>query len=297
MTVGPRRRDTGPPDDDPEDRSDMAVADDHLPEPAERDQRDLAALETSNDRVARAAESLRRRQHDRDLVAALAAEDFHGPIWQRLRNDLAGYGHAVLMAWMATGAISWQCARKGVPIGPTPTTWTSEERSDLATAAVIAGITLFHSKGLVQGGWRFDGGASLRTYFVGAALRSFRSPYRAWRTRHEEDRRALCTAQGLDLDLEQLAGPASQDTETTVIQRLERDAGLAGLNYKLRLAIVGEHCGYSHQEIAELLSAAIENGQDGQGGRDSQAAAVTAGSVAALLFRHRKRAAGKGRIA
>lgn len=45
---------------------------------------------------------------------------------------------------------------------------------------MIEGMELFRERGLIQGKWTPRGGASLTTYLVGAAVRSFRPAYMAW---------------------------------------------------------------------------------------------------------------------
>jgi DNA-directed RNA polymerase specialized sigma24 family protein len=58
--------------------------------------------------------------------------------------------------------------------------WTKDDRYQVATETVIAGMELFRERGLVQGQWNPQGGASLTTYAVGASVRSFRPAYLAW---------------------------------------------------------------------------------------------------------------------
>ncbi|MFD0391806.1 RNA polymerase sigma factor [Streptomyces nogalater] len=63
-------------------------------------------------------------------------------------------------------------------------TWAYEDRTQVVTDTVLKGSTLFREHGLVRGKWSPDGGASLTTYFVGAAVLAFRPVYIRWYKAH-----------------------------------------------------------------------------------------------------------------
>jgi DNA-directed RNA polymerase specialized sigma24 family protein len=256
--------------------------DDALATPTTDDERDLAELEAEDDGLRRAAESVERRRHDQQLLAALAAEGFEGARWRRFAEELARYGHAVLMAWQRTGAIFAQCKKKGRPLGPIPTSWSDQDRIDLATDVVVRAIKLFHSKGLVGGGWTVDGGASLRTFFIGACVLVYPTIYRAWEKQHENEmHQHRLEVSG---DVEDLGKPVRQlvDPADLTVQHDEIRRGLHGmLDDRTRVAVLAAGSGYSNEEIATLLTELLPPG--------SATAEVSVGTVKQILHRHRRR--------
>lgn len=239
-----------------------------------RERAALADLEAQDEKVRRAAESLERRLHDLALVQELRAADFAGPGWLRFVDELARYGHAVLVAWMRNRSIAAECARRSWPIGELPMSWTDDDHTDLATDAVVAGIELFRRKALVEGGWTFEGGAGLKTFFVGAAVLSFPTVYRRWCRQREEQSQLRWF--GNTLEMEGLLAYKDDPGEVLALQHAIRD-GLAELrSEQTRKVVVLDAQGYSYAEIAELL-------------------ATTTGAVAQTLYRHRASVNGRDR--
>jgi DNA-directed RNA polymerase specialized sigma24 family protein len=210
----------------------------------------------------------RRRQGDLDLVAALADTGFTGPNWDRFANELARYGHAVVLAWLRTGEMFAQCVRRHRRLSPPPVWWCEEDRITLADDTVFQGILDFRERGLRGGQWRPDGGASLRTYFVGSCVLAFPNVYRRWRTEGEASRQAALAARPVDV-IEDRALP--DDPCELAVRELHLADCLAGVpDERTRQAILYQEFGYSLKEIAELL-------------------AVTPGAVKQLLARQRER--------
>ena len=217
------------------------------------------------------AERAARLQADRELRDALAAQGFAGPAYALFEDDLASYGYQVMKAWLASGHIFARCRQVGlglkflpVPVG---------DREDLAQETVAEALVAFRRKGLQQGGWRPEGGASLRTYFTGALCHQFAN---IWRKRL---RTRMIPA---ELRLEAVSpaaespGPGPDDI---VMQRDEIRRGLAGIkSERTRAVLVLAEYGYEQEEIAEIL------GPD-----------VTARAVEGCLRRHRRRAAAEGK--
>ncbi|MEV7099803.1 hypothetical protein AB0M80_44025 [Amycolatopsis sp. NPDC051045] len=262
---GRRARADGTPDDD---------ANAALTTPNQ--DRDLAELEADDDGIQRAAEFLERRRHDLALRNELAAENFDGPVWDRFVEELARYGHAVMLAWLRTGEIFAHCSRTDRPIGAVPLTWSDEDRIDLATDAVVSAIKTFRKNALVGGGWTPEGGASLRTYFIGACVLVFPAIYRSWKTQHEKQRR--CPAVGTSSDLEDvgtvLAQRANEPDDVAIVWRQIADGLQALPDDRTRTALAASTMGYTYVEIADLLSVDTE---------------VSRGTVAQILLRHRRR--------
>jgi DNA-directed RNA polymerase specialized sigma24 family protein len=152
-------------------------------------ERDLAAgAPEREDAPARAA----RLEADQRLVNRLRQDGFAGPLYERAAAGLMDYSWRTISKWISTGEIFARSAYAGRPIpeNKRTTTWSLDDRCEIATDTVIDGLCLFREHGLVRGKWTPLGGASLTTYSVGAALRSFRPVYSRWhrsrRQRHAE---------------------------------------------------------------------------------------------------------------
>jgi DNA-directed RNA polymerase specialized sigma24 family protein len=178
----------------------------------------------------------------------------------------------VLLAWQRTGAIFVQCRRKHRPIGPVPTSWTDQDRVDLASDTVVSAIMTFRAKALVGGRWTFEGGASLRT-FIGACVQAYPSIYRRWRTKHLAEIGQCFLGAGGELD--GIGRPVLQpivDPEESIVRWSEITEGLNDLpDDRTRVAVVAMALGYTNVQIADLLTE------------------ITEGAVKQLLYRHRRR--------
>jgi DNA-directed RNA polymerase specialized sigma24 family protein len=240
----------------------------------------LTELEAKDDAVRRAADCLERRRHDQKLRDELAAEDFNGPLWRGFAEELVRYGHAVLLAWQRSGAIFVQCRRKHRSIGQVPWGWTDQDRIDLATETVARAITTFRKKALMGGGWTFEGGASLKTYFVGACVLAYPSIYRRWKTEHKAMMNQVFIGTAGELDgIGQAVLQSIGDPAEATMRRSEITKGLADLpDDRTRVAVMASVMGYTITEIAEILS--------------DTGAEVTEGAVKQILHRHRRRTKG-----
>jgi len=239
------------------------------------DERELAQFE---------AESLERRRHDQQLYAALAAEGFDGLGWRRFAEELARYGHAVLVVWQRTGAIFTQCQKKGRPLGAIPATWTEEDRIDLASDVVVKAINLFREKAKAGQGWTFEGGASLRTYFIGTCVLAYPTIYRAWKT--QRDSEVPHYVRGYSADLESLVRPHPlfNDPGDTAARHDQIMRGLSGLlDDRTRVAVMASALGYTNEEIAALLTELLP--------QEDTASEISVGTVKQILHRHRRRVA------
>jgi len=145
--------------------------------------------------VRRQQESLERRAADQDLVRELAAGDFGGRRYQRFEEELARYGISVLRGWMHSGFIFKLLRGRGFPLYPNDRELEelfrdTEAREDLASMTVAFALPRFRERALVDGGWRYDGGASLTTYFMGACLYVFPNEFRKRRVDQKKWSRA-----------------------------------------------------------------------------------------------------------
>jgi len=204
-------------------------------------------------------ENLERRAGDRRLVEQLARDGFAGRRYELFENELAKYGVSVLRGWMATGTIFQRVARLGYRLHPTGRELEelyrdSEVRDELATMTVALALPRFREQALVGKGWRYEGGASITTYFMGATLYAFPNEFRKWRNQREGWRRqdyGDYTANGLRHQV------ANDDTDTLVLGDLRVAQDLARLKPRCRdIVMLTLQC-YSQDEIAEILGISV----------------------------------------
>ena len=146
-----------------------------------------------------------RRAGDEVLYLELLAADFTGPRYEIFQSELVAYAVPVLMHWLETGKIYRECAARGRPVY-----WKeseravlrddAEEREKIATSAVARTLRFFRDDVLVGARWRPDGGASLRTFFVGAVLLRFNDVYETWVREHRQQRRCVPVGFGHEED-------------------------------------------------------------------------------------------------
>jgi DNA-directed RNA polymerase specialized sigma24 family protein len=218
------------------------------------------------------AQNRARLQADAALRDLLAHSGFSGEAYAMFEEELARYGLQVMLGWLRGGFIFALCRKAGVPLerGPIP----DDDHEDLAQEVVAAALPAFRQKALREGGWRPDGGASLKTYFAGTLRYQFA---RVWRRRlRDKDRMAVVPRQLAD-DLQPEAASPDPGPAETLLMRDEVRRALAAIpNEKTRMAVVLAEDGYQHEEIAELL------GPD-----------VSPRAVEGLLRRHRQRRPGR----
>lgn len=138
----------------------------------------MAAVEVDLDDRARQAAA---RLVDAQLRDELAAAGFTGPRQELFELEAAEYGIGVFMKWLRTGEIYKQAAAKRRVVEPPKRELTVEERRGLTNLIIGYGLAYFRKEALVAGRWRPDGGASLKTFFVGACLLQFKAAFDFWR--------------------------------------------------------------------------------------------------------------------
>ena len=114
-----------------------------------------------------------------ELIDRIMIAGYAGPDWDRLREALAEYGFVVCRAWIGSGQIFTECAKKGISQHRDPRLQSDAE--DVAIETVVAALTYFRERVLIPRVWDPELGASLKTFFVGACVLHFRNTYRAWR--------------------------------------------------------------------------------------------------------------------
>lgn len=212
----------------------------------------------------RLEEHAARLQADRELRDALAVDGFSGPAYAVFEEELASYGYQVMTVLVATEYIFARCRQAGLALYSMPIPY--DDREDLVQETVAEALRSFKRKGLQEGSWCPERGASLRTFFTGALYQQFAN---VWRKRL----RALPRFPGESLETlpNDIESPDPGPDEIAV-QRSEIRRGLAGIEDQKKAIIVGLKAeGYEYEEIAEIL------GPD-----------VTRRSVEGYLKRHRE---------
>ncbi|MGW7723075.1 sigma factor-like helix-turn-helix DNA-binding protein [Streptomyces canus] len=142
---------------------------------------------------------------DRELFAELKSDGFVGVRYEIFCNELAAYGRPVMRRWLITGEIYRRCAERGRPVKG----WEelrellredTDAREQLAHDAVAAGLQHFHRHALSGGRWDPEGGASLRSYFVGAIILVFKDTHARWAREYQHRQREVLGGTGADID-------------------------------------------------------------------------------------------------
>jgi DNA-directed RNA polymerase specialized sigma24 family protein len=205
------------------------------------------------------AQNLARRAADSRLVEYLRERRFQGRTQDRLEAALAAYGYSVMMAWTRTGEIFKKVAEKGRPLAilGSGTGWSYDDRAELSAETVAHALVFFRTQVLQAGRWDPSGGATIKTYFIGACLHQFPNVYMRW---DRERRRWRDNVSMMLDDPDDPSGlreiPGHDDPADTVLGELERDqilAQLAARDPVLRRAVLLRHNGFSDVEAAKLL--------------------------------------------
>jgi len=144
----------------------------------------LAGLQEFED--SREADYLERLAVDGDLIRYLQLSGFSDDTeeWKAFALALAEYGYSVFRAWLGTGEIIKKLAARtvrGRSDLPSPFRLTEDEVGELAAELIVRGIGSFRRNVLARGRWQADGGASLKTFFVGHLLFLVPITFRQWR--------------------------------------------------------------------------------------------------------------------
>lgn len=230
----------------------------------------LDEVEVDDEQVRLAAESLERRQADLELRNDLALAGFRGPGWDRYAWELARYGYAVVMAWLKTGEMFNQCKAKGCNLGPPPLKWTVDDRAGLANETVALAVDNFKQQALIKRKWTYNGGATLKTYFIGACVFAFPNLYRKWST----ERAASQYLTSIEHDSVNRSSPPQDPAEMAVTQIHIREGFNNIPDDRTKSAILLQEMGYTYTEIAEILQ-------------------ITSRAVDGLIRRQHKRGADK----
>ncbi|MFC1407490.1 MULTISPECIES: hypothetical protein [Streptacidiphilus] len=203
-------------------------------------------------KVRRLRASLDRRTADLGMVRLLAAEGFAGRRYEVFETELVRYAVAVLRAWMYSGSIFRLLAIRGFGLAPDDVELEalhrdSDLREELAMITVAEALPRFRQRALVEGGWTFEGGASITTYFMGACVYAFPNEFRRWRADNRRQERAVARQRNLPVEVH-------PSVESTVLGAEHvKDHLAAAKDDRTRAVVILTTEGYSQEEITELL--------------------------------------------
>ncbi|WP_199438995.1 RNA polymerase sigma factor [Umezawaea beigongshangensis] len=172
---------------------------------------------------------------------------FTGPAWEFFVQRLLGYGLSSVTALVRSEAIFGRCTRRGRPVNAERLPPADAE--ELASDVVREGFELFRREGLVRGGWRPDGGASLRSYFLNACVLVFPNAYRRWQT----SRRTWQHVPLLDSWPEESLRETTASPERLVVARAAVDSIFRRLGENASAVMFLVDQNYTHAEIAEIM--------------------------------------------
>ena len=216
----------------------------------------LAAESRPDRKARRLQESIDRRLADQRIVQLLAKNGFAGSQYDRFVDELVRYGISVLRAWMHSGFIFELVARRGFGLNPhelelEELNLNSDLREELATMTVARALPRFRKQAFIEGGWRFDGGASITTYFMGACAFDFPNEFRRWRTDEVKQSRVLRRQKEIWEDPVRSLSVADE-----VLGKLCVLLDLKSIDDpRTRTAVAMTLDGHSQEEIREVLNA------------------------------------------
>jgi hypothetical protein len=145
----------------------------------------------------RAKARLARLGDDTELYQRLAKQNFTGIEYELFRAELAAYALPVLRSFIRRKMIYPMCQRAHRPASATDMAREHlardvDDRLELAGETIARGLRLFERYALHGRSWSPERGASLKTFFVGACVRSFAVAFKRWAAEHDHpDARAL----------------------------------------------------------------------------------------------------------
>lgn len=211
-------------------------------------------------------ESARRLQRlvEEEIVLdlQLAGFDTSSPEWQEFASALAEYGYSVFMGWLISGVVYEMAAKHGGGRGvfglerlPAALRLRPDDAHAVAADLVIRSIAAFRERTLMNPNpekrWRADGGASIKTFFVGRCLMELPDVYQRWA--RQEGRFLTQGARYAALEQENPPGQ-HVDTESAGTASAELDRIRSDTDTETVAMFELQFMGYSYEEIAEMLS-------------------------------------------
>lgn len=203
------------------------------------------------------AKHLERLEGDLALLNELVVVGFTGKHWDSFEAVLIRYGFQVLKSWLITGLIYQRVTEKGFGRFltrirrdrlPSP-----EDAEEIASDTLVESIPHFKNDVLIPGLWKPEGGASLRTYFIGQCLMRIPKAMGRW-SRNLPEELPLDPA---DVTLRQTYIPFGTPEEMLGLKIRLLEAKEEISQPTLEIAYLKFVEGWSHAEIAEILGVTI----------------------------------------
>lgn len=233
---------------------------DHV-EPHDSDLELLDGLEEFEDE-----ESARKLQRlvDQEIILDLQLQNFDTftPEWQVFATVLAEYGYSVFKGWLISGVVYEMAAQHGGGRGVFGLEKISEglrlwpdDAHAVAADLVVRSIAAFRERTLMNPNpdkrWRPDGGASIKTFFIGRCLMELPDTYQRWARHEYRFRRQGAWYAALERDERpgQHIDTESAGSAAATLKGLRQDNDKTTMAmFELQLA------GYAYDEIAEMLT-------------------------------------------
>jgi RNA polymerase sigma factor (sigma-70 family) len=126
---------------------------------------------------------LSRLAADESLVLRLQLSGFdpESDDWAAVAQALFGYGYDVFRSWIGTGRIHAELKAKGVGGRGLLAGYSLQpgDEHELAAELMLVAVESYR-KTLAKGRWRRDGGASLKSFFVGHCLFQLPDVFKVW---------------------------------------------------------------------------------------------------------------------
>lgn len=137
---------------------------------------------------------------DADWLDRLRQEGFEGPPFELIKHCLTGYALPVIHAFIRNRTIYTLTTKRGRPVQCDESlkyhlTKDTDDRTELVAEILTDGLRLLRRDGLLGGRWDPRLGASLPTYFVGAAISVFANAFRRWHREFQRGRVEIATAE------------------------------------------------------------------------------------------------------
>ena len=118
-------------------------------------------------------------------LGKLREQNFTGPVYDQIVDELWEYALPVLLSQLGRGTIFRWCLDSGIAVHPTPDERrvlhsSREERDKLAVLTIAEAVPVFRSRVLLRGAWDARKRASLSTYFIGRVKFEFVDVFREW---------------------------------------------------------------------------------------------------------------------
>lgn len=209
---------------------------------------------------------------DRELFATLRAVGFTGPEWDLFAVELVRYAVDVLNGWLKNSMLGSVLAKRASAFAPSPEETehlavATDFRDGVVDAAVGEALEKFRRKAQANKGWRPDGGASIRTWFITACLFEVINQLKAARRENDRNCRAVSLnelfpngydgAQRLELNPGHDGDPAPRIADSDLLRRYlatlsERDRSIVwGKASSLRYREIADQCGEADSRSVE----------------------------------------------